>query len=50
MPQGWGRGQIIIHKKWDQEICNNYRGITLIITAYKIIATHPKNSSERDRK
>lgn len=30
MLQDWGRGQITtIHKKGDEKICNNYRGVTL---------------------
>ena len=33
MPQEWKCGQIIaIHKKGEQRLCNNYRGITLLNT------------------
>ena len=40
MPQEWKCGQIIaIHKKGAQRLCNNYRGITLLNTAYKILST-----------
>lgn len=40
MPEEWSKGQIItIHKKGDQQMCNNYRGLTLLNSAYKIIST-----------
>lgn len=39
MPTEWNSGQIIIiHKKGDQQICNNYREITLLNTAYNIMS------------
>lgn len=40
MPQEWRTGQVVtIHKKGDQHMCRNYRGITLLNVVYKILST-----------
>jgi len=37
MPQEWETGMVInIHKKGTKSKCENYRGITLLPTAYKL--------------
>ena len=39
MPQEWETGLLInIHKKGTKSRCENYRGITLLPTAYKLFA------------
>jgi hypothetical protein len=39
LPQQWKESIIVlIHKKGDKTDCNNYRGISLISTAYKILS------------
>jgi len=44
MPQEWERGMVInIHKKGTKSKCENYRGITLLPTAYKLSANIIKN-------
>ena len=44
MPQEWERGMVInIHKKGTKSKCENYRGITLLPTAYKLFANIIRN-------
>jgi sorting nexin-29 len=39
MPQEWETGMVInIYKKGTESKCENYRGITLLLTAYKLFA------------
>jgi len=44
MPQECETGMVInIHKKGTKSKCENYRGITLLATAYKLFASIIKN-------
>ena len=44
MPQEWETGMVInMHKKGTKSKCKNYRGITLMPTAYKLFANIIKN-------
>ena len=44
MPQEWETGMVInIHKKGTKSKCENYRGITLLPTAYKLFTNIIKN-------
>jgi hypothetical protein len=44
MPKGWETGLVInIHKKGTKSKRENYRGITLLPTAYKLFANIIKN-------
>ena len=44
MPQEWKTRMVInIHKKGTKSKCENYRGITLLPTAYKLFANIIKN-------
>ena len=39
LPEEWKKSIIMpIHKKWDKKDCNNYRGISLLPTTYKILS------------
>ena len=38
MPQAWETGMVINRKKGTKNKCENYRGITLLPTAYKLFA------------
>ena len=42
LPEEWKESVIVpIHKKGDKIECNNYRGISLLATTYKILSQHP---------
>ena len=44
MPHEWGTGLVInMHKKGTKSKCENYRGITLLPTAYKLFTNIIKN-------
>jgi hypothetical protein len=39
LPEEWKESIIVpIHKKGDKTFCNNYRGISLLPTTYKILS------------
>ena len=47
MPQEWETGMVIkIHKKGTKRKCENYRGITLLLTAYKLFANITKKQTK----
>ena len=47
MPQEWETGMVInIHKKGTKSKCENYRGITLLPTAYKLFANIIKKQTK----
>ena len=47
MPQEWETGLVInIHKKGTKSKCENYRGITLLPTAYKLFANIIKKQTK----
>jgi len=58
MPQEWEKGIVVnIHKKGTKSKCENYRGITLMPTAYKLFAIiiksrlneHLENEKEQEQ-
>jgi len=47
MPQEWETGMVInIHEKGTNSKCENYRGITLLPTAYKLFANVIKKQTK----
>ena len=47
MPQEWETGMVInIQKKGTKSKCENYRGITLLPTAYKLFANIIKKQTK----
>jgi len=47
MPQEWGTGMVInIHKKGTKSKCKNYKGITLLPTAYKLFTNIIKKQTK----
>jgi len=42
LPEGWKESIVVpIHKKGDETGCNNYRGISHLLTTYKHFIQHP---------
>lgn len=48
MPTNWQRG--IGTLIGDRNLCENYRGITFLNTAYKIVSTNTKKAKCKDKK
>lgn len=49
IPQDWRNGIIVpLHKRGDKERAENYRGITLLCTAYKIYAEILRKRLEKE--
>jgi hypothetical protein len=38
LPHQWKKSVVRIHKKGDKTDCNNYRGVSLLSTSYKILS------------
>jgi hypothetical protein len=38
LPDQWKESIVPVHKKGDKTDCNNYRGISLLSTSYKILS------------
>ena len=48
LPDEWKESIIVpIYKKWDKTDCNNYRGISLLPTTYKVLPNNGSSGSGR---